>query len=113
VAAPVSEGRAVEGRLLKEMGASRLSIKALASFIRETMGLLAVQVRTWMCKYHIVSIPKYGRKAMYNQYKKCKRHILKQLYSYKGVEIIEGHLMINCIHMLVSVCIKNQKPRVY
>ena len=31
------------------------------------------------------------------------RDILKQLCSYKGVEIIEGHLMPNYIHMLVSI----------
>ena len=31
------------------------------------------------------------------------RDILKQLCSYKGVEIIEGHLMPDHIHMLVSI----------
>ncbi len=31
------------------------------------------------------------------------RDILKQLCAYKGVEIIEGHLMPDHIHMLVSV----------
>ena len=31
------------------------------------------------------------------------RDIIKQLCSYKGVEIIEGHLMPDHIHMLVSI----------
>jgi putative transposase len=31
------------------------------------------------------------------------REILKQLCRYKGVEIIEGHLMPDHIHMLVSI----------
>jgi len=31
------------------------------------------------------------------------REILKQLCAYKGVEIIEGHLMPDYIHMLVSI----------
>ena len=57
----------------------------------------------WMCKYHIVFTPKYRRKAIYNQYKEDMRDILKQLCSYKGVEIIEGHLMPDYIHMLVSI----------
>ena len=57
----------------------------------------------WMCKYHIVFTPKYRRKIIYNQYKDSIRDILKQLCSYKGVEIIEGHLMPDHIHMLVSV----------
>ena len=57
----------------------------------------------WMCKYHIVFTPKYRRKIIYNQYKESIRDILKQLCAYKGVEIIEGHLMPDHIHMLVSI----------
>ena len=57
----------------------------------------------WMCKYHIVFTPKYRRKAIYNQYKVSIRDILKQLCAYKGVEIIEGHLMPDHVHMLVSI----------
>ena len=57
----------------------------------------------WMCKYHIVFTPKYRRKMIYNQLKMDIRDILKQLCSYKGVEIIEGHLMPDHIHMLVSI----------
>ena len=57
----------------------------------------------WMCKYHIVFTPKYRRKIIYNQLKTDIRDILKQLCSYKGVEIIEGHLMPDHIHMLVAI----------
>ena len=57
----------------------------------------------WMCKYHIVFTPKYRRKVIYNQYKEDIRDIIKALCKYKGVEIIEGHLMPDHIHMLVSI----------
>ena len=57
----------------------------------------------WMCKYHIVFTPKYRRKIVYNQYKADLRDILKQLCSYKGVEILEGNLMPDHVHMLVSI----------
>jgi putative transposase len=57
----------------------------------------------WMCKYHIVFTPKYRRKVIYNQYKSSIREILKQLCQYKGVEILEGHLMPDHIHMLLSI----------
>ncbi len=57
----------------------------------------------WMCKYHIVFTPKYRRKAIYNQYKESIRDIIKQLCTYKGMEIIERHLMFDHIHMLVSI----------
>ena len=45
---------------------------------------------TWMCKYHIVFIPKYRRKAIYGQYRADLQEIIKQLCRYKGVEILEG-----------------------
>ena len=40
---------------------------------------------------------------IYNQYKEDIRDIIKILCKYKGVEIIEGHLMPDHIHMLVSI----------
>lgn len=57
----------------------------------------------WLCKYHIVFTPKYRRKVIYNKCKTDIRDILKDLCRYKGVEIIEGHLMPDHIHMLVSI----------
>ncbi len=51
----------------------------------------------------IVFTPKYRRKVIYNQLKADIRDILKQLCSYKGVEILERHLMPDHIHMLVSI----------
>ena len=57
----------------------------------------------WMCKYHIVFTPKYRRKIIYNQYKQSIVQILRQLCSYKGVEILEGHLMPYHVHMRVSI----------
>lgn len=57
----------------------------------------------WMCKYHIVFNPKYRWKIIYNQYRESLGRILRQLCNYKGVEILEGHLMPDHVHMLVSI----------
>ena len=57
----------------------------------------------WLCKYHIVFTPKYRRKVVYNKYREDLREILKMLCDWKGVEILEGHLMPDHIHMLVSI----------
>jgi len=57
----------------------------------------------WMCKYHVVFTPKYRRKAIYAQYKTSVGEILRALCRYKGVEIIEGHLMVDHVHMLISI----------
>jgi putative transposase len=57
----------------------------------------------WMCKYHIVFTPKYRRKEIYNQVRKDLIVIFKRLCKYKGVEIIEGHMMPDHVHMLVAI----------
>ena len=57
----------------------------------------------WMCKYHIVFIPKYRRKVIYNQYRKDLIDIIKALCKYKGVEIIEGHMMPDHVHLLLAI----------
>jgi putative transposase len=57
----------------------------------------------WQCKYHIVFTPKFRRKIIYGQYRESIGEILRRLCSYKDVKIIEGHLMIDHVHMLVSI----------
>ena len=57
----------------------------------------------WMCKYHIVFTPKYRRKIIYNQIRKDIGEIMHELCKYKGVEIIEGHMMPEHVHMLLSI----------
>ena len=57
----------------------------------------------WLCKYHIVFTPKYRRKIIFAQLRESIRDILKNLCKYKGVEILEGHLMPDHVHMLVSI----------
>ena len=57
----------------------------------------------WLCKYHIVIVPKYRRKIIYNQYRKDLQEIIRTLCKYKGVEIIEGHMMPDHVHLLIEV----------
>ena len=57
----------------------------------------------WMCKYHIVFSPKYRRKIIYNQYRKSLQDIIRTLCRYKGVEIIEGHMMPDHVHLVLSI----------
>ena len=44
----------------------------------------------WMCKYHIVSCPKHGRKAICSQCREDLGTFLRQPSQWKGVEITEG-----------------------
>ena len=57
----------------------------------------------YVCKYHIVFTSKYRRKIIYFQLRTDIRQIIKDLCKWKGVTIIEGHLMSDHIHLLVSI----------
>jgi len=56
-----------------------------------------------MCKYHIVFTPKYRRLIIYKQIKKDIQAIIRDLSKWKGVEIIEGSMMPDHVHLLVSI----------
>ena len=57
----------------------------------------------WLSKYHIVIVPKYRRKIIYNQTRKDLQEIIKTLCKYKGVEIIEGEVCPDHVHLLLSI----------
>ena len=57
----------------------------------------------WLCKYHIVFTPKYRRKVIYYQLRADIQKIIKDLCKWKWVEIIEGHIMSDHIHLLLSI----------
>ena len=57
----------------------------------------------WMCKYHIIFTPKYRRKTIYYKIRRDLIEIFRHLCQYKGVEIIEGHMMRDYVHMLFLI----------
>lgn len=57
----------------------------------------------WKCQYHIVFIPKYRRKVLYGKLKKDIREIIRKLCKYKNVEIIEGAVCVDHVHLCVSI----------
>ena len=57
----------------------------------------------WLCKYHIVFCPKYRRKIIYNKLRKDIQQIIRDLCKWKGVEILEGHMMPDHIHLVLSI----------
>lgn len=57
----------------------------------------------WDCKYHIVWIPKYRKKLLYGHLRKYLDDVLKELAIHKESQILEGHLLGDHVHMLVSV----------
>jgi len=56
-----------------------------------------------VCQYHIVWIPKYRQKRLYGEVKADVREILKTLCGYKRIEIVEGAVCIDHMHICVSI----------
>jgi putative transposase len=57
----------------------------------------------WDCKYHIVFIPKWRKKAIYGPLRQHLGRILRELASQKECEVVEGHLMVDHVHMCLSI----------
>ena len=57
----------------------------------------------WECKYHIVFIPKCRRKALYEKLRPHLGEVFRGLARQKESVILEGHLMADHVHMLISI----------
>jgi len=57
----------------------------------------------WECKYHIAWIPKCRRKVMYGDLRRYLGDILRSLARQKESEVLEGHLMPDHVHMLITI----------
>jgi putative transposase len=57
----------------------------------------------WECKYHIVWIPKCGKKILYGKVAKYLGKILHELARQRESRIVEGHLCPDHIPMLIEI----------
>ena len=57
----------------------------------------------WDCKYHIVIVPKYRKKKLYGKFREQVGQIIKELCQQKGMEMVEGNLRSDHIHMCLSI----------
>jgi putative transposase len=57
----------------------------------------------WECKYHVVFIPKYRRRVLYEELRRHLGEVFKQLARQKESKIEEGHLLPDHVHMMISV----------
>lgn len=57
----------------------------------------------WECKYHIVFIPKYRRKVLFGKLRRHLGTIFQELARRRGCEVVEGHIMTDHVHMLLSI----------
>ena len=57
----------------------------------------------WDCKYHVVIIPKYRKRKLYGEVRKHAGEVIRDLCRQRGIEMVEGHLMPDHIHMCLSI----------
>ena len=57
----------------------------------------------WECKYHVVFIPKYRKKAIFGQIRRELGAVFRRLAEQKESRIEEGHLMLDHVHMMISI----------
>ena len=57
----------------------------------------------WECKYHIVWIPKYRKKKLFKELRQELGQVLRELAQQRESEIVEGHLLPDHVHILISI----------
>ena len=57
----------------------------------------------WECKYHVVWMPKYRKKSLYQGLRRYLGELLKDLAAQKECKILEGHLVSDHVHILISI----------
>jgi len=57
----------------------------------------------WECKYHVVFLPKYRRKALFAELRKHLGGVFRNLAQQKETKVEEGHLLLDHVHMLLSI----------
>ncbi len=57
----------------------------------------------WECKYHVVWCPKYRFGILRGEIARSVRAIIRQLCEWKRVEILEGNVQSDHIHLVLSV----------
>ena len=57
----------------------------------------------WHCQYHVVFVPKYRKKAIYGGLREQLDEVLRQLALHRESRVEEGYLLVDHVHMLVSI----------
>ena len=57
----------------------------------------------WECKYHVIWIPKYRKKRLFGELRRELGSVLRELASHRECEILEGHLLVDHVHILITI----------
>ncbi len=57
----------------------------------------------WDCKYHIIWIPKYRKKHLFGELHRELGPVLRDLARHRECEIIERRMLMDHVHILISI----------
>ena len=57
----------------------------------------------WQCKYHVVWCPKYRFRVLRGDIGRSLREIIRQLCEWRNIEIVEGTVQIDHIHLVPAI----------
>jgi putative transposase len=57
----------------------------------------------WECKYNVIFTPKCRRKVLYEKLRPHLGEVFRKLAEQKESRILEGHLVPDHVHMLISI----------
>ena len=55
------------------------------------------------CKYHVIFIPMYCKKKLFGKVRRYLRSVFHELARQKESKIVEGHMMIDNVHMCILI----------
>jgi len=57
----------------------------------------------WYCRYHVVLVPKYRKRAIFGNLREEIGKLLRELCAEHAIELVEGHAKPDHVHMLLSI----------
>jgi len=57
----------------------------------------------WYCRYHVVWVPKYRKRAIFGEVRRGIGRIVRQLCEQHGIELVEGRALADHVHMCLSI----------
>ena len=57
----------------------------------------------WYCRYHVVFVPKYRKRAIFGNLRREIGKLLRELCVEHEIELVEGHAKADHVHLLLSI----------
>jgi putative transposase len=95
-----SQSLTIPGIYENPSGVNRSKFTEREAFMSTTESLSHTK---WECKYHLTWIPKYRKKELYGDLRRYLGEVFHELARRRECQILEGHMMPDHVHLLISI----------